>query len=173
MISLLSLMWTTAVFFALTGAIRGWRRELIGSAGILLGFFGLFQFDSLLRGSLYALLTDEMTFLLQAAFFLAIASLAYRSQLSRTQAGRGIRQALAGAAVGGFNGYLIAGAIWYFLDINRYPFSQLLSAPAVGSVGFEGAGAIPIVVMGGGWGGGADLLALVVLVILALVVLLQ
>ena len=83
MISLLSLMWAVAVFFALTGALRGWQRELVGSTGILLGFFGIVQFDSLLRGSLYLILTDEQTFLLQMAVFLGIAALAYRSRLAR------------------------------------------------------------------------------------------
>lgn len=171
MISLVSLMWATALFFAMTGAIRGWRRELIGGAGILLGFFTLFQFDSLLRGSLYLLLTDEQTFLLQAAAFLAIAALVFRSQLARqTQNTGGIRQSLIGAAVGFFNGYLVAGSIWYFLDINRYPFAQLVSAPADGSVGFAGVSAMPILALGGGLTGSGDLLALVVLVVLGFVV---
>jgi len=173
MISLLSLMWTTAVFFALTGALRGWRRELIGTTGTMLGFFAIFQFDSLLRGSLYLLLTDEQTFLLQTAALLGTAALAYRSQLAARaddRTGR-IRNMAFGAAIGFFNGYLVAGSTWYFLDINRYPFSQLLSAPADASVSFLGAGALPIVVLGGGLAGGGSSLAIAVLAILAVVVL--
>ena len=172
MISLVSLMWATAVFFALAGALRGWQRELVGSTGILLGFFAIFQFDSLLRGSLYLLLTDEQTFLLQMAVFLGIIALAYRNQLVRpVNEVRGrMRDALVGAGVGFFNGYLIAGSTWYFLDINRYPFAQLVSAPAEGSVGFEGVGAMPILLLGGGLTGSGDLLSLVVLVILAVVI---
>lgn len=173
MISLLSLMWTSAVFFALTGALRGWRRELVGATGILLGFFAIFQFDSLLRGSLYLLLTDEQTFLLQMAAMLGIAAIAYRSRFAARADERsgGIKSMAFGAAVGFFNGYLIAGSTWYFLDINRYPFSQLLSAPADGSVSFLGAGAMPIVVLGGGLAASGSALAVAVLVILAVVVL--
>ena len=48
MISLASLMWATAIFFAFMGALRGWSRELVGTAGIVLGVFAIFQFDSLL-----------------------------------------------------------------------------------------------------------------------------
>ena len=173
MISLLSLMWTTAIFFALTGALRGWRRELVGTTGIMLGFFAIFQFDSLLRGSLYLLLTDEQTFLLQTAAMLGTAAIAYRSRLAvraEERTGR-VRHMAFGAAVGFFNGYLIAGSTWYFLDINRYPFSQLLSAPADASVSSLGAGAMPIVVLGGGLAGSGSILGVAVLVILAVVVL--
>ncbi len=172
MISLSSLMWTTAIFFALTGALRGWHRELVGTTGILLGFFAIFQFDSLLRGSLYLLLTDEQTFLLQMAALLGIAVIAYRSRLAtRDLEGTGrVRNMVFGALVGFFNGYILAGSSWYFLDINRYPFWQLLSAPADASVSFLGAGALPIVVLGGGLAGGGSLLPIAVLVILALVV---
>ena len=77
-----------------------------------------------------------------------------------------IRNALAGAAVGFFNGYVMAGAAWYFLDINRYPFAQLLSAPADGSASFQGLGSMPMLLLGGG-----DMLALVVLVVMAIIVL--
>lgn len=165
-------MWTTALFFALTGALRGWRRELLGTVGALLGFFAIFQFDGLLRGSLYLALTDEQTFLLQTAVYLGLVVSAYRSHFARrdsTERG-GIRNMLFGAALGFFNGYVIAGSVWYFLDINRYPFSQLVSAPADASVSFLGAGALPIVVLGGGLAVGGNLLALAILVILAVVV---
>ena len=168
MISFVSLMWAAAAFFAFTGALRGWRREVIGASAALLGSFALLQFDSLLRGSVYLLLSDELTFLLQMAVFLTIVIRAYRSELASRQANDAgkIRSALGGAAVGFFNGYVIAGAAWYFLDINRYPFPQLLSAPADGSASFQGLGSMPMLLLGGG-----DLLALVVLVILAIIVL--
>ena len=80
MIGLSSLMWTAAVFFAFMGALRGWKRELVGTMGIVLGAFGLFQFDSLLRGSLYALLSNEQVFVIQLTVLILIAVLAYRSQ---------------------------------------------------------------------------------------------
>lgn len=174
MISLLSLMWTIAVFFALMGALRGWRRELLGTPGILLGFFAIFQFDSLLRGSLYLLLTDEQTFLLQMALYLGAIRLSYRNLLAfreDAQVGR-LRDMIFGGAVGFFNGYIFAGSIWYFLDINRYPFPQLLSAPADASVSFQGAGALPVVLLSGGLAGGGGLLALAVLAILAVIIIL-
>ena len=172
MISLVSLMWMTAVFFALTGALMGWQREIVATTGVVLGFFALFQFDSLLRGSLYLPLTNELTFLLQTALYLGIVILAYRSRMSiqRDNTTSKIRSSIVGAVVGGFNGYIIAGSVWYFLDINRYPFAQLISAPADASASFQNVGAMPIVLLGGGLAGNGALLALAVLAILAVVI---
>lgn len=171
MISFVSLMWATALFFALTGTLRGWQRELIGSTGIVLGFFAILQFDSLLRGSLYLLLTNGQIFLLQAIVFVALVLLAYRSQLAANPTGRisRLRKGLLGAVAGFINGYFIAGSIWYFLDINRYPFPQLLTAPAEGSVSFQGVGMMPAILLGGLAGSG-DLLTIAILVLLAIVV---
>ncbi len=173
MISFISLMWATAIFFALTGALRGWQRELIGTTGIVLGFFAIFQFDALLRGSLFLLLTNGQIFLLQLVVFLLLVFLAYRNEVIvdfSSRVGR-IRHGLLGALAGFINGYFIAGSIWYLLDINRYPFSQLVTAPAEGSVSFQGLGEMPIILLGGGLAGNGDLLALAILLLLAIVIL--
>lgn len=172
MIGLSSLMWTAAVFFAFMGALRGWKRELVGTMGIVLGAFGLFQFDSLLRGSLYALLSNEQVFVIQLTVLILIAVLAYRSQriVSASSRRRWLRDRLPGALAGFANGYLIAGSIWYFLDINLYPFSQFVSAPAEESVSFQALESMPIVLLGGGLAGNGSLLAIAVLVLLAIVI---
>ena len=172
MISFVSLTWATALFFALAGALRGWQRELIGTTGIALGFFAILQFDSLLRGSLYLLLTNGQIFLLQAAVLVALAALAYRSDLAAMPTGSvsRLRNGLFGALAGFINGYFIAGSIWYLLDINRYPFPQLLSAPAEGSVSFEGLGMMPAILLSGGLSGSGDLLSIAILALLAVVV---
>lgn len=173
MISLVSLMWTTAAFFAVAGALRGWRREIRATAGVVIGFLAILQFDSLLRGSLFLSFSNELTFALQAAIYLDIVVFAYRSQLTLEQEGSrgGARGALFGALAGFFNGYVVAGSIWYFLDINRYPFAQLVSAPSEASASFQSIGLMPAVLLGGGLAGNGALLALATLVILAIVVL--
>ncbi len=169
MISFTSLMLGTAIFFALVGALQGWRRQLIGTTGIALGFFAIFQFDSLLRGSLYLLLTNGQIFLLQLGVFAAIVLFTFRNEAVINPEGGSNK--LLGAAAGCVNGYFLAGSIWYFLDINRYPFPQLLSAPAEGSASYLGVGAMPAILLGGGLTGSGDLLALAILILLAIVIL--
>ena len=173
MISFVSLMWGTAILFALVGALQGWQRQLIGTTAMLLGFFAILQFDSLLRGSLYLLLTNGQIFLLQLCVFVAIVVIAYRNEVAINPEGKigRLRNGLLGAAAGCVNGYILAGCVWYFLDINRYPFPQLLSAPAEGSVSYLGVGSMPAILLGGGLTGSGDLLALAILVLLAIVIL--
>ncbi|MCY4540119.1 MAG: hypothetical protein OXE52_18040 [Chloroflexi bacterium] len=173
MISFVSLMWGTAILFALVGALQGWQRQLIGTTAMLLGFFAILQFDSLLRGSLYLLLTNGQIFLLQLCVFVAIVVIAYRNEVAINPEGKigRLRNGLLGAAAGCVNGYFLAGCVWYFLDINRYPFPQLLSAPAEGSVSYLGVGSMPAILLGGGLTGSGDLLALAILVLLAIVIL--
>lgn len=48
MLELMTLVWAFVIFFAFAGFQRGWKRELVGIMGIMLGAFSLFQFDSLL-----------------------------------------------------------------------------------------------------------------------------
>lgn len=175
MISLVSLMWTSAVCFAIAGALRGWRREARGMTGIVLGFFALLQFDSLPRGSLFSLLTNELTFLLQMLIYSGLVVLAYRSKWAThlDNRMRSRRGALLGAAAGFFNGYFLAGSTWYFLDINRYPFAYLVSAPADASASFQSLGLMPVVLLGGGLSGNGALLPIVALLVLAVVILNQ
>jgi len=172
MISLASLMWATAIFFAFMGALRGWSRELVGTAGIVLGVFAIFQFDALLRGTIFLLMSPDQVFGVQLIIFLSIVFLAYRSQgVVDSDEGRGrIQSGILGIIVGFANGYFVAGSIWYFLDINRYPFPQFVTAPAQGSVTYNALDSMPIVLLGGGLAGNGDLLAVAVIVLLAIVI---
>ena len=171
MISFVSLMWATAIFFAFMGALRGWNRELVGTAGIVLGVFAIFQFDSILRGTVFLLMSNDQIFGVQLIIFMSIVILAYRSQGVVDATGRRgrIQSGILGAIVGFGNGYFVAGSIWYFLDINLYPFPQFVSAPAPGSVSFQAIETMPIVLLGGGIAGNGDLLAVTVIVLLFIV----
>jgi len=171
MISLASLMWATAIFFAFMGALRGWNRELVGTAGIVLGVFAIFQFDSMLRGTVFLLMSNDQIFGVQLIIFLSIVFLAYRSQgvVDSTDRRGRVQSGILGVIVGFGNGYFVAGSIWYFLDINLYPFPQFVTAPAPGSVSFQAIESMPIVLLGGGLTGNGDLLAVAVIVLLFIV----
>lgn len=146
MIELSILVWLCAAFFAYMGALRGWAKEVISTAGIILGLFALFQFDTLIRQSLFASLAPEWKFYLQTIIFLVIVFFAYQTRAligvearNRSRDARDPLQARVLGGIAGFvNGYLIGGSIWYFLDINRiaggqYPLSPYIIAPPAGT----------------------------------------
>jgi hypothetical protein len=171
MIELYSLMWVIAAFAAVIGYLRGWNREIVVTAGCVLAMFLLFQFDSLIRGTLLASAPREQTFFIQAGIFLLIVYASYQGRGFTARARTGNISGLLGALVGFFNGYLIGGTLWYFLDINEYPLNPLITAPALNSPTAQSLATIPLVVLSGGVGGNGDFLAIIVIGLLLLVVL--
>lgn len=169
MIQLASLMWVSAFFFAIIGALRGWNKELLASAGILLALFAIFQFDGLLRGTVFLLMPREQVFLVEAGAFLAVVYVVYQSREVTGAARRSSDSAqasLLGVMAGAFNGYLIMGSLWYFLDINEYPIAQFIVAPGPTSPSAQQLWALPLVLIGGGTSGTGDLLAVAVVALL-------
>jgi uncharacterized membrane protein required for colicin V production len=172
MIQLYSLMWVLAVFFAIIGYQRGWNRELIATSGIILGFFALFQFDAVIRGTLLLSFPPEQAFFIQAAIFIAIVFFSYQNRvfIAEPRPGRlNFQAGLLGALVGFINGYLIGGTLWYFMDINQYPFDPYILAPSPTSPSAQQLGSMPLVILGGGVGGSGDLLAVAVILMFLMV----
>jgi hypothetical protein len=170
MIEIYSMIWITAIFFAIIGAIRGWNKEIISLAGVILATFALFQFDSLLRGVFLASVPHDQAFFVQIGLFGVIVYFAYQTRGPNVSQERGPRRnrfqdAVLGALLGALNGYLIWGAVWYFLDINDYPLGPLIVAPAPGSISDQNLGAIPLVLLGGAAGGSTELLTIIVIIL--------
>lgn len=183
MIELTILVWLMALFFAYVGSTRGWTKEVISLAGIVLGLFALFQFDTLIRESLFGDLPADQKFYLQTFIFCTIVFFAYQTRAlvgadARDEGGDEGRDPLQtrvlGAIVGFVNGYLIGGTIWYFLDINRltpggvYPLEPYIIAPPPGSASAAALDTLPLYVLTQN-GTNADLLSLAVVVLFIIV----
>lgn len=172
MVQLYSLMWILAAFGALIGFLRGWNRELVATAGILLGTFALFQLDSILRGTLLLSFPPAQAFAIQILIFFVIVYLAYQNSFFETGDDRDQTQfqtSILGTMVGAINGYLLGGAIWYFMDINEYPLYPAIVAPGPASPSAENLNMIPIVILSGGTSGGGELLLIGLFVLFLLV----
>ena len=173
MVQLYSMLWIMAAFFAVIGAIRGWNKEMVSTAGIILALFALFQFDPLLRGVILASVPRDQAFFVQIGLFAAIIYFAYQSRTIVNRAGPSnpnrTQNAVLGAVLGALNGYLIWGAVWYFMDINEYPLAPLVIAPAPGSVSEATLNTIPLVLLGGGAASNGDLLTIIVIVLFLIV----
>jgi hypothetical protein len=171
------MLWISALFFGIIGVLRGLRREVISLAGIILAMFALYQFDNLLRGVLLASVPRDQAFFVQFLLFGAIVFYAYQTRYFGTNDDgdrRGprnnrIQDAILGGLLGAFNGYMIWGTIWYFLDINDYPLSGIITAPAVNSISAQNLNAIPLVLLGGAAGGSPETLTIVVIILFVVV----
>jgi hypothetical protein len=141
MIQLSILMWTMAVLFGYIGFTRGWNKEAIATAGIILGLFALNEFDDVIEQILITSPPDQQ-FFFRAALFGLIVFFAYQTRAligedaertrSRRSGGRGgegrdyLQSSMLGAIVGFINGYLIWGSLWYFMYPD-YPLSPYIS----------------------------------------------
>ncbi len=144
-------------FFAVMGYLRGFYREFVGLAGILLGLFVLTEFDSaldLLIGGAGA----RQRFLADAAILIALAFFAYEQAPTRFaprayRRARGVnlpganswQERTLGAVIGGFNGYLVVGSLWYFMDQLEYPLEPLFMQPFVGTESANFVSLLPLV----------------------------
>ncbi|MDL1900718.1 CvpA family protein [Anaerolineae bacterium CFX9] len=178
MIQLSAVMWTMAIFFAIIGFLRGWNRELISLAGIILGLFALFQFDPLIRGTLLASVGRDQVFIVQAIIFIAIVFFAYQTRsvigddVRRSQGRDRLQESILGGLLGFVNGYLIWGSLWYFMDINGYPLAPHITAPTPGSPSAQTISILPLVLLAGGPGGNGDFLAIGVIILFVVVLIL-
>lgn len=173
MIQLYSLMWVFALFFAFLGYLRGWNQELVSTGGILFALFAILQLDGYMRGLLFFSLPRDQLFLVQALLFLGVVILMYRAREVRGQARRATNNwgsAMLGGIVGFINGYLVGGSLWYLLDINEYPLTQFVIAPALNSPSGQNINWIPLVLIGGGASGTGDILAVAVIAMLFFIV---
>ena len=180
MIQLSTMMVVLALFFAVSGYLRGSTKELIATAGIILGLFALFQFDTLIRGTILRNVSRDQVFIVQALIFIAIVFFAYQTRALFGEEGGGgrrgaregrdsLQDGVIGALLGFLNGYLIWGSLWYFMDINEYPLAPYIIAPAIGSPSDQARNLLPLVILGGGPSGTGDLLAVAVIVLFLLV----
>ncbi len=169
MIELSAVLIMLSIFFGVIGFLRGWNKELIAMAGIILGLFALFQFDNLLRGVILRGVALDQVFLIQAGLFIVIVFFAYQTRAlsggDRREGRSNFQEGVLGGIVGAVNGYLIWGSIWYFMDINNYPLSPSVVAPSPGSPSDQALQWLPLVVLGGGVSGNGDLLAVAVIVL--------
>jgi len=173
MIQLSYLMWVGGIFFGVLGFLRGWNKELLVTAGTMLALFTLFQFDGLLRAILFFALPRDQVFLLQAGILVAVVFFVYRMpQLGDEQPNENrLQSGLLGSMVGFFNGYLIFGTLWYFLDINEYPLPQYITAPGPASPSAASLNLMPMVLLSGGINGNGDFIAVFVIALLFFVLL--
>ncbi len=181
MLELVTVVWVFVLVFAVVGLGRGWTKEIIAMAGIMLGLFALHRFDATIREQLLVNFSARGKFLFQGAVLMIIAFFAYqtralvgsRAQDEPEETGRDALQSKAlGGIVGAVNGYLVSGSIWYFMHINEYPLAPYIEAPAASSLSLSTVSNLPLYVLAEGPGSSGDLLSLSVIALFIVVLVL-
>jgi colicin V production protein len=131
MMSLLFAFWLFVVLFAIIGAMRGWAKELLVTFSVILSL----AFTRLLEHYVPAVQSIEqqllLVFWLRTILLLILVFFGYQtvniSRLAGKAAREKLQDILLGGVLGGFNGYLIIGTIWFYMNEAGYPFKYITS----------------------------------------------
>ncbi len=138
MVSINIVFWLFIILFAVIGAMRGWAKELLVSFSIILALFIISVLDTYVPPMQPFLNGQNSTsFWTQSLIVLLLAFFGYQTpnipNIPSGKLGRDkLQDALFGFVLGAFNGYLIVGSLWFFLDQAKY-FYNFILAPIPGT----------------------------------------
>lgn len=174
MIELSVFLWLLILLFAMVGFLRGWTREVVATAGILLALFTLYQFQDVFFTPIVRSASPQQQFFLYSGLLTAVTFFAYQTPgtAARLSDGRlwanrreGLQERLLGAIVGGINGWLFFGSIWYFMFATGYPLDPFIVEPVAGSASAGMINSLPLIFLVQG-----NLLTILVIVLFLFVI---
>ncbi len=145
MVSLVFVFWMLVILFGIIGIFRGWAKELLVFFSVILSL----TVNLLLR--LYIpgvnnLNADDLTlFWIRVVILSTLVYFGYQTVSLPRFASKATREklqdSLLGFILGAFNGYLVVGAVWFYMAEAGYPF-EYIKAPVPGTV--EGDAALSL-----------------------------
>ena len=135
MVSLNVLFSFFILLFAIIGAMRGWAKELLVTASLILGLFLLQILERHVGVYRTALAAQDPTsqFLIQGGIMALMAFFGYQTPRLSALEAKVLRErfqdVVLGILMGALNGYLLFGTLWYFLDKMGYDQTALISLP--------------------------------------------
>lgn len=140
MVSLSVLFYIFIFIFALIGAIRGWAKEVTALFSTVLALFILTVLQSFIPAIKTYMenspVASQVTFrmvVLGVIVFVGYQTPNLPVFMQSQQFKRGqMQDVILGFLVGGLNGFMIFGSMWYFMDKGGYPFTHVL-APIAGT----------------------------------------
>jgi uncharacterized membrane protein required for colicin V production len=143
MVALSGLFWIFVIMFGIIGLNRGWAKEMLVSFAVILALFIINVMETFVP--FVKTLADSdpggTIYWIRTLITLALVFFGYQTpNIPRLAAGnRFVRErlqdSLLGLFLGALNGYLVIGALWYFMDKAGYPFTSLILPPAAGDFG--------------------------------------
>jgi uncharacterized membrane protein required for colicin V production len=141
MVSLPFVFWLFVLLFAVIGAMRGWARELLVSFSVILSlaFSKLMeQYMPFIKDMAIVALDPKVTtptdqsaslFWVRAIVLIVLVFFGYQTanlpRLTSRAARERLQDTLLGFVLGGINGYLVVGSLWFFMFQAHYPFPSI------------------------------------------------
>ncbi len=148
MIELSAVFWFLVALFGVIGLMRGWVREIQATAAAVLSMFIIEQISPWVWTVLVERTPAEMLagdplgtlrrlVMLKAAILMIVAFFGYQGPMlvhfasaGRAKSNRpreSVQEGLLGLLVGLLNGYIIIGALWWYVHVAQYPFDWIIS----------------------------------------------
>ncbi len=134
MVSLTVVFWMYVVLFAIIGGMRGWARELLVVFSVILAL----TFSTLLNNYIPFIRdvlqrdSPNLYFWFHAIILVLLVFFGYQTpnipRFAAKMNREKLQDILLGVILGGLNGYLIVGTLWFYIDKAGYPFS-IISRP--------------------------------------------
>jgi len=143
MISLDVLLWIFIFLFALAGAMRGWAKELLVTFSVILAMFTLTVLEAYVPFFKETIATSKpaSVFFMRGGILAVLVFAGYQTPKipKLAESGRFIRHmvqdTLLGFILGGINGFLVFGTLWYYLNAAGYPFPFVAAPDALTQTG--------------------------------------
>ncbi len=136
MMTLTFAFWLFVSLFAVIGAMRGWAKELLVTASVILSIFVLSVLERYVPPvrDFLAAPNEAPEFWMRTLVMMVLVFFGYQTPNIQRIAGakfarEKLSDSLLGLFLGALNGFLIVGTIWFFMDQSGYPFSKYISAP--------------------------------------------
>ncbi len=134
------------ILFAVIGAMRGWAKEMLVTASAVLALFIITVLETYVKGlsQSFAVPGSVAQFWLRTAIIAILAFFGYQTpNLPMLGQQRFVRErvqdSLLGIVLGGVNGYLIVGSIWFFLSESGYKAVAYIVPPDPSSAAGQAA----------------------------------
>ena len=130
MVSLTFVFWMYVVLFGIIGAMRGWAKELLVTFSVILALTIITLLQNYIP-FIRDIITKESTdmFWIRSSILVFLVFFGYQTpkipKIAEKFTRERLQDALLGIFLGGINGYLIAGTLWFFLYEANYPFAMI------------------------------------------------
>lgn len=137
MISLTFTFWLLVLIFGLIGIFRGWAKELLVSFSVILALAFNILIQTYVPGVSTLPPQDQTLFWIRSVIVLTLVFFGYQTvglpRFATKAAREKLQDSLFGFVLGALNGYLIIGAVWFYMAEAQYPFSAYITAPQAGT----------------------------------------